>query len=72
MNKDVLGYVKALATALLLAGAATTAFEVYPWNTIFYFLGAIGWGIVAYEWKDKSLMAINAVSAMVFVIGWMR
>jgi hypothetical protein len=58
-----------LSTALVIIGACLTAFNVYPINIYFQFVGNVGWFVVGYMWNKWSLMVIQAVISVIYIVG---
>jgi hypothetical protein len=58
------------ATILLILGAGLTAFGITPINTVFFFLGSVGWTIVGKIWRDGAVMAVNGTCAVLYLLGW--
>lgn len=57
------------STALVIIGAVLTAWNIYPTNIYFQFVGNVGWFIVGYMWNKWSLMTIQAVISVIYVVG---
>ena len=48
---------------------AMTTLQINPVNLYLHLLGIIGWLGVALCWHDRSLVVVNAVAALIFIIG---
>lgn len=57
------------ASILQIAGYATTAFGITPWNIYFFIVGLIGWFAVGVLWNDKALMLIHIVALIAMIAG---
>jgi len=58
-----------VATAVLIAGVALTAWNIYPLNVYFSLAGNFGWLIVGYMWRKWSLITIQLVVSIIYVAG---
>lgn len=58
-----------LSTALVIIGAVLTAWNIYPTNIMFQFVGNVGWFVVGYMWKKWSLMTIQLVISVIYIVG---
>ena len=61
--------VKWSASILQIAGYATTAMDLTPWNIYFFLAGLIGWFIVGVMWKDRAIMLIHIVALGAMIAG---
>ena len=59
-----------ISTALVISGAVLTAWNIYPVNLLVQFIGNVGWFVVGYMWKKWSLMTIQAVISVIYVVGF--
>ena len=57
------------STALVILGAILTACNIYPLNLAVQFVGNVGWFAVGYMWKKWSLMTIQAVISVIYIVG---
>lgn len=57
------------ATALLIAGVALTAWNVYPENIYLSIAGNFAWLLVALVWKKMSLITIQGVVLLIYITG---
>ncbi len=69
MNKDVVFYLKWLATLVTIAGAICTSINLYPLGPTLLNFGALLWLIVAIKWREWSLIVINATLLAIYTIG---
>ena len=56
-----------VATALLIAGVALTAWNVYPENIYLSLAGNFAWLLVALVWKKMSLITIQTVILFIYI-----
>ena len=69
MNKNVEFVLEWTSTVLVIIGACLTAWNIYPLNIMFQFVGNIGWFAVGYMWRKWSLMTIQAVISVIYIVG---
>ena len=69
MNKNVEFVLEWASTVLVIIGACLTAWNIYPLNIMFQFVGNIGWFAVGYMWRKWSLMTIQAVISVIYITG---
>mgnify|MGYP003346771925 CR=1 FL=1 len=69
MSKKIEFILEWSSTALVIIGAVLTAWNIYPTNIMFQFVGNVGWFIVGYMWRKWSLMTIQAVIRVIYVGG---
>ena len=69
MNKDIVFYLKWLATLVTIAGAVCTSINLYPLGPALLNVGAFLWLIVSIAWREWSLIAINATLLAIYSIG---
>jgi hypothetical protein len=69
MSKRIEFVLEWASTALVIIGACLTAWNIYPTNLYFQFVGNIGWLIVGYMWRKWSLITIQAVISVIYVMG---
>jgi len=69
MNKDIVFYLKWLATFITIVGAVCTSINLYPLGPALLNLGALLWLIVAIKWREWSLIVINATLLAIYTIG---
>jgi hypothetical protein len=58
-----------LATAILIVGVALTAWNIYPLNIYFSFLGNAMWIVLAIMWRKCSLITIQTVVTIIYILG---
>ena len=70
-HKPVDWYIKWIATVFVLTGMAlrTTQEHMFA-DIIVSLIGAMGWMAVGIMWKDKSLIALNAVASLILLYGF--
>ena len=69
MSKKIEFVLEWLSTALVIIGAILTAWNVYPTNIMFQFVGNVGWFVVGYMWRKWSLMTIQAIVSAIYIAG---
>ena len=63
-------YLKWISTFLVILCAALTSLNVgYPINVIAGFLAGAGWISVGLSWKEYSIITINIVMTITYLIG---
>ena len=62
--------VKWFSTVTFLISAVLSAMNALPWNFITAMIGAAGWTMVGFWWKDRSLMVLNAFTAAMMIAAW--
>jgi len=60
MKKEIVFYLKWIATAITIVGAICTSVNMYPLGPALLNLGAFVWLIVSIMWREWSLIVINA------------
>jgi len=58
-----------LATVVLIAGVALTAYNVYPLNVYVSIAGNFLWFIVALMWRKWSLITIQSIILLIYIFG---
>jgi hypothetical protein len=71
INKNVEWWIEWVSTAILIIGVALTAYNVYPLNIWLSFLGNIGWFVIGWMWKKYSLLTIQVVISIIYILGLM-
>lgn len=69
MKKDLVFYLKWLATFVTIVGAICTSINIYPAGPALLNLGAFIWLIVAIIWREWSLIVINATLLIIYTVG---
>ena len=59
------------STALVILGAVLTSWNIYPMNLAVQFVGNVGWFIVGYMWRKWSLMTIQAIISVIYIVGFL-
>ena len=59
------------STALVILGAVLTSWNIYPMNLAVQFVGNVGWFIVGYMWKKWSLMTIQTIISVIYLVGFL-
>jgi len=58
-----------LCSIVLLAGVALTSFNIFPLNLWVLFFGNLGWVILGWIWRKWSLIAMQIVITLIYVVG---
>jgi hypothetical protein len=69
MKKEIVFYLKWIATAITIAGAVCTSVNMYPLGPALLNLGAFVWLIVSIMWREWSLIVINATLLLIYTVG---
>jgi len=69
MKKDIVFYLKWLATFVTILGAICASINMYPEGPILLNVGSFLWLIVAIMWKEWSLIVINSTLLIVYTTG---
>jgi hypothetical protein len=69
MNKDIVFYLKWLATLVTMAGAVGTSINLYPLGPALLNVGSFLWLIVSIMWREWSLITINATLLLIYTVG---
>ena len=69
MTKEIVFYLKWLATFVTILGAVATSVNMYPLGPALLNVGAFIWLIVSIMWKEWSLIVINATLLLIYTIG---
>ena len=69
MKKDIVFYLKWLATFVTIVGAICTSVNIYPAGPALLNLGAFIWLIVSIAWREWSLIIINATLLVIYSVG---
>ncbi len=71
INKNIEWWIEWVSTVVLIIGVALTAYNVYPLNIWLSFLGNIGWFVIGWMWKKYSLLTIQVVISIIYILGLM-
>jgi hypothetical protein len=69
MNKFWETYVEWIATGVFLISVALTSFNIFPLNLYVSLLTNLLWLVVGIVWKKASLIIVEAVVCIVYLIG---
>jgi hypothetical protein len=69
MKKDIVFYLKWLATLVTIAGAIFTSINMYPEGPALLNVGAFLWLIVSIIWREWSLIVINTTLLLIYTVG---
>jgi len=58
-----------LCSIVLLTGVALTSFNIFPLNLWVLFFGNLGWVILGWIWRKWSLIAMQVVITLIYVVG---
>jgi hypothetical protein len=58
-----------LGTALIILGASLAAFNVFPAYIFVFIVGNGVWALAGWLWKEQSLVVLNIVITIIYVIG---
>ena len=62
-------WIEWLSTAILLLGVALNSFNIYPLGIWVSLTGNAGWIILGYIWRKNSLIFIQIVLTVIYIIG---
>ena len=62
-------YLKWSATVIVCAGALAASLNIYPLGALLLNLGSLLWLIVGVMWRERSLIAVNAVVLVIYTEG---
>lgn len=62
-------FIEWTSTAFVIMGAVLTARNIFPANLYMQFIGNVGWLIIGYMWRKWSLITIQAVISVIYVVG---
>ena len=69
MKKEIVFYLKWIATVITIVGAVCTSINLYPLGPALLNLGAFVWLIVSIMWREWSLIVINATLLLIYTVG---
>jgi hypothetical protein len=70
MAKKIEFIIEWVSTVILMIGVWLTAINYYPLNIVFSLLGNFGWLIVAIMWRKPSLITIQLVVSLLYIVGY--
>ena len=70
MKKDVI--IEWLATGIFLISVLLTSFNIYPLNVYIALLANILWLWLGFIWKKWSLIIVEAVVVIIYLIGTVK
>ena len=68
-NDPRLSKLKWASTFILLFGVWLTSINYYPLNVYVSLLGNLGWLIVGFAWGEYSLITVQGVIVMIYLVG---
>jgi hypothetical protein len=69
LNKPCIFWFEWFCTILLIAGVVLTSFNIYPLNLYVLLVGNFVWMILAWIWKKYSLLVVQTVITLIYVVG---
>lgn len=69
---DFLFILEWVSTGILLVGVTLTSFNIYPANVYLSLLGNFGWLFVACAWRKWSIITVQAVITIIYIVGIIR
>ena len=54
---------------IVCAGALAASLNIYPLGALLLNLGSLLWLIVGVMWRERSLIAVNAVVLVIYTVG---
>ena len=65
--------IKWISSVLIIISMILTASgDYHPWNLYIAVPATIGWVIVSFCWKDKSLILMNCVALTIYTLGILK
>ena len=61
--------VKWISTLGIIGSMLLTAFNIYPLNLYIAIPVTVGWIVVSFVWKETSLIAMNTIALMIYILG---
>lgn len=62
-------HLKYLSAITILIAVVLHTMDVYPINILVHLIGAIGWTIVGYKWKENSILLNFGPQIIIFSAG---
>ena len=72
IKKDIFSWVKWSSSVSIIIGMVFTTFNIHPLNMYFHFFGILGWFFISVCWHDRSLIMLNGIATIIFVLGIIR
>lgn len=69
LNKPWQFWFEWTCTALLIFGVVLTSFNIYPLNLYVLLVGNAVWMVLAWIWKKYSLLVVQTVITLIYVVG---
>ena len=54
---------------IVCAGALAASLNIYPLGALLLNLGSLLWLVVGVMWRERSLIAVNAVVLVIYTVG---
>ena len=61
--------IKWLSTIGIIGSMLLTAYNIYPLNLYIAIPATIGWLVISFVWKETSLIAMNTIALMIYILG---
>ena len=71
-KKELVDYVKWVATIIQLIGYGLTGLNMTPYNVYLFFLGIFLWFAVGVMWKDKAIMVVHLGAFISLLVGYLN
>ena len=66
----MLNTIKWISSVLIIISMILTASgDYHPWNLYIAVPATVGWVIVSFCWKDKSLILMNTIALTIYMLG---
>ena len=62
-------YIKWVSSLIIIVGMILSSLNIYPANLFFHLVGVAGWFVVGMLWHDRSLILLNAIAVVIFILG---
>jgi hypothetical protein len=69
VTKQIEFFIEWTSTTVLIVGVALTAWNVHPLNVYVSIIGNLGWLIVALMWRKWSIITVQVVVVMIYLVG---
>ena len=66
---DLSWYIKWVSSIIIIAGMILSTLNIYPVNLFFHLVGVTGWFAVGMLWHDRSLILLNGIAIVIFILG---
>lgn len=72
---DISWYIKWASSIIVLFAVtirASGVLELHVWDVLLSWLGAVGWFVVGFMWKDRALILLNGVISIMLFAGLLK